>query len=323
MKKNIAILTSGGDSPGMNVVIKIITTNLLKNNINVYGIYNGYKGLYYNNIKLLKKKNVQNIFNTGGTFLKTSRFPELKSIKTRMKIIKNLKKNNISSLVVIGGEGSYLGAKKLIKMNFPCITIPGTIDNDIPGTDYTIGYYTALETIVSSIKKLKDTSQSHNRILILEVMGRKCGDLALASAISEECNFVISPETKFDEKKLIKNIKYKIKNKNKNIIIIITENICNIYKLSQNIEKKTKIETRATSLGYIQRGGIPVTFDKILATRISYYAINMILNNNLNKCIGIKNNVIINYNFIKNKNINNHFKTKWIENIFNKINHNK
>ncbi len=317
--KNIAILTSGGDSPGMNTVLETIILNLINKNINVYGIYNGYYGLFHNNIKLLNKKDIKNISNQGGTFLGTSRFPELKLIETRIKIIKILKKQKIDILVIIGGEGSYLGARKLIKMNFPCITIPGTIDNDILGTDYTIGFHTALETITSSINRLKDTSKSHNRILLLEVMGRNCGDLALLSSIIKKCEFVISPETKFNEEQLIKKIKHNINYGMKNAIIIITENICNIYELSHKIEKKTKLETRATSLGYIQRGGKPVILDQILAIRIGHYAVNMILNNQINKCIGIKNNKIIKYNFEKNKKHKIQFKTKWIKNLFKKI----
>ncbi len=295
MTKKIGILTSGGDSPGMNTLIYNITNLCFKNNFYIYGIYNGFKGLYENNIKLLNYKNIFNISNIGGTFLKSSRFPELKNYEIRKKIIKKIKKK-IDILIVIGGEGSYKGAFKLNKMNLPCINIPGTIDNDIYGTDYTVGYFTALENIIKAIDNLKDTSLSHNRISILEVMGRKCGNLALSASLACSCKSVIIPEIPFNKKKIIKNIK-----KKNNNIIIITENIYNIKKLAIEIEKKTNIETRATSLGHIQRGGRPVSLDRILASKMAFHSIELIKKNKLGQCIGIKNEKIIHYILKKNK----------------------
>ncbi len=308
MNTKIAILTSGGDAPGMNAAIKSIVEIGIKNNFIIYGVYNGFLGLYQKKILLLNNNHVSNIINKGGTFLGSSRFEEFKDINIRLKVINILKNKNIDVLIVIGGEGSYIGAKKLTKMNFPCITLPGTIDNDISGTDYTIGYFTALQTIVNSIDKIQDTLSSHQRILILEVMGRKCGNLALLSGIAGSCEFIILPEIKFNKFQLIKNIKKKIKNNKKHIIILITENIYNLKKLAVYIEKITKKETRITSLGYIQRGGSPVVFDRILAYRMGFHAIKLIKNNILGKCIGIKNDIIISYNLLKKiktkKNIN-------------------
>ncbi len=294
MIKKIGILTSGGDSPGMNTFIFNIVKLCIKNNFLIYGIYNGFYGLYKNKIKLLNKKNLSNIWNIGGTFLKSSRFTKLKNIKIRKKIIKNIKKK-IDILIIIGGEGSYKGAKKLNDMNLPCITIPGTIDNDIKGTDYCIGYFTALETIVNSIDNLKDTSLSHNRICILEVMGRKCGNLAFTSSLACSCELVITPEKKIKKNNIIKKILNTNQNNINNNIIIITENIYNIQKLAKKIEKKTNIETRAISLGHIQRGGKPVALDRILAYKMAFYTIKLIKKNKLSKCIGIKNNKIIHY----------------------------
>ncbi len=296
MIKNIGILTSGGDSPGMNTLIFNLVKLSIKNNFNIFGIYQGFYGLYNKKIKLLNnKKSLNNISNTGGTFLKSSRFPELKNYKIRKKIIKNIKKK-IDVLIVVGGEGSYKGALELNKMNLPCITIPGTIDNDIYGTEYTIGYFTALENITKAIDNLKDTSESHNRIFILEVMGRKCGKLALASSLACSCNLTITPEKKIKKKEIIKKIiQYNKNNIINNKIIIITENIYNIKKLAIEIEKKTKIETRSVSLGHIQRGGKPVALDRIMAYKMGLHAIKLIKKNKLGQSIGIKNNKIINY----------------------------
>lgn len=297
MIKKIGILTSGGDSPGMNSIIKNIVYFSKKNNIKTYGIINGYKGLYYNNIIKIKKKNINNIIDKGGTFLGCSRFEKLKKKNIRLKIINNIK-NIIDLLIVIGGEGSYKGAYKLNKMNLPCITIPATIDNDISGTDYTIGFYTALETIVNCIDNLKYTLISHNRILILEVMGRKCKDLALNSSICND-NLYLITKKKINEYKLFKFIKKNIYY-NKYIIILVMENLINIKKYSKKIEKITNIETRFTSLGYLQRGSKPSAFDRILAFKMSKFAVkNLIKKNITGKCIGIKKNKIIQYDLKK------------------------
>ncbi len=316
MTKKIGILTSGGDSPGMNNIIYNIVKNCINNNYNIYGIYDGYKGLYLNKIKLLNNYNFINIKNKGGTFLGSSRFPELKNYKIRKKIIKNIK-NKIDILIVIGGEGSYIGAKKLTDMNLPCITIPGTIDNDINNTDYTIGHYSAIENIMKSIDKIENTIKSHKRISIIEVMGRKCGKLAILSAISCSCDFVIIPEIPFIKKKLFKKLK---KNNKKYSIIIITENIYNIKKLSKEIEEKTKKETRYTSLSYIQRGADPISIDRILSKKISYFIIKLIKKNKLGISIEIKKNKLT-YSKLNDNNIininNNNFIKKWF-NIINK-----
>ncbi len=299
MKKKIGILTSGGDSPGMNTAISCIVKECIKNNFLIYGFYNGYYGLYKNKIKLLNNYDLTYIYNQGGTFLKSSRFKKLKDIKIINKITKKMK-NIIDVLIIIGGEGSYIGAKKLTDNGLPCITLPGTIDNDIYNTDYTIGYSTAINTITKCIDKIKNTSISHNRISIIEVMGRKNGSLAIASAISCMCDFIIIPEIKFNEEIFFEKIKKKINKNTKNFTIIITENICNIYNLSKKIEYRFKKETRATNLGYIQRGGSPIYFDRILATKMSLLSIELIKKNIFGVSIGIKNNKLI-YNKLEDK----------------------
>ncbi|WP_343126362.1 ATP-dependent 6-phosphofructokinase [Buchnera aphidicola] len=302
MFKKIGILTSGGDSPGMNAVIRtVVHTSILKK-IEIIGIYNGYAGLLKNNFIILNKKIVTRIMTQGGTILGSSRFPEFKKKKIRIKALKNIKKKKIEALIIIGGNGSYKGIKYLTEMGLPCLGIPGTIDNDVIGTDYTIGYHTALQNIVDAIDKIKDTAYSHQRIMIIEVMGRYCGDLAVSASIACNCDFVILPTINFKKKKLLKKILKNLKNGQKSFIIIITEYICNISLLAQYIQINTNKETRAVILGHIQRGGIPIAYDRILAARMAIYAMKILFQGISGVCIGIKNNQIIHQNikdFIK------------------------
>ncbi|MFI4846838.1 MAG: 6-phosphofructokinase [Candidatus Makana argininalis] len=296
MFKKIGILTSGGDSPGMNAAIRSIVYYGISQKLKIYGIYDGYLGLFKSKIIRLYKSSVLDIINKGGTFLGSARFNEFKKKNNRLISINNLINLGIDYLVVIGGNGSYIGAKKINEMGFSCICLPGTIDNDIYGTDYTIGYFTALETIVRSIDKLRDTSKSHNRISIVEVMGRYCSDLTISATIASGCEFLIFNKLNFNPKEIVIKIKNYINKIKKHAILIITEHICNIYELEKYIEKETGIETRATILGHTQRGGNPVAYDRILASKMGIYTIELILNRYKNCCIGIRNNKIINYN---------------------------
>ncbi|MFI4819009.1 MAG: 6-phosphofructokinase [Enterobacterales bacterium] len=298
MIKKIGILTSGGDSPGMNAAIRSIVYYGISKGLQVYGIYDGYFGLFNSKILKLYKSSVSDIINTGGTFLGSARFIGFKKKKNRLIAINNLINLGIEYLIVIGGNGSYIGAKKINDMGFSCICLPGTIDNDIYGTDYTIGYFTALETIIKSIDKLRDTSKSHNRISIVEVMGRYCSDLTVSAAVASGCEFIIYHELNFEPKKIVTRIKNYINKIKKHALIIITEHICNIHELEKYIEKETGIETRATVLGHVQRGGNPIAYDRILASRMGIYSIKLFLNGYKNCCIGIKNNKIIHYNII-------------------------
>ena len=289
MIKTIGVLTSGGDAPGMNAAIRSIVRTGLNKNLNIFGIYDGYLGLYNNRIIQLSYNSVANIINRGGTFLGSARFPEFYHKSIRLSAIKNLQKKKIDALIIIGGDGSYIGAQKITDMGIPCIGLPGTIDNDIFGTDYTIGYFTALETIVEAIDRLRDTSSSHQRISIVEVMGRFCGDLTLSAAIAGGCEFIILPELPYEKKKLLKEINIVLNKGKKHAIIAITECICDVEKLARYIEQNTKKETRATILGHIQRGGSPVAYDRILASRMGEYAISLLLKGYGGKCVGIKN----------------------------------
>ncbi|MDE5285525.1 MAG: ATP-dependent 6-phosphofructokinase, partial [Buchnera aphidicola] len=211
----------------------------------------------------------------------------------RLIAVKNAKIRKIDALIIIGGDGSYIGAEKLTQIGLPCIGIPGTIDNDVAGTDYTIGYFTALETVVEAIDRLRDTSSSHQRISIVEVMGRYCGDLTLSAAIAGGCEFIVLPEVNYKKEELVLEIQAGIKKGKKHAIVAITEYICNVGELARYIEKKTNRETRATILGHIQRGGVPVAYDRILASRMGAYSIELLLKGYSGVCIGVKNDKMV------------------------------
>lgn len=314
MIKKIGVLTSGGDAPGMNAAIRGVVRTGLGKKLEVFGIYDGYLGLYNNRIVKLDRYSVSDMINRGGTFLGSARFPKFKEVETREIAIKNLKKKEIDFLIVIGGDGSYIGAKLLTEMGLPCICLPGTIDNDVVGTDYTIGYFTALETIVGAIDRLRDTSSSHQRISIVEIMGRHCGDLTLAAAIAGGCEFILLPEINSTKEELLKEIKKGIKKGKKHAIVVITEHICDVEELAKYIEKKTKRETRATILGHIQRGGSPVAYDRILASRMGAYSVELLLKGYKGHCIGIKNDIMIHNDITYAlKNMKRAFKKDWLK----------
>ncbi|MFV0289121.1 MAG: 6-phosphofructokinase [Mycoplasmatales bacterium] len=290
MIKKIGILTSGGDSPGMNAAVRSVVRTGIANNLEVYGIYNGYYGLYHNEIEILDTKKVANIINRGGTILGSARFPEFKEEAIRKEAIKNLDSLGIEALVVVGGDGSFMGAKKLSEMGYPCIGIPGTIDNDTPSSDFTIGFDTALNTIVSAVDKLRDTSSSHKRCSVVEVMGRNAGDLALWTGISTGAEFTIVPEVPFSIDEVITKLNSdRVLGKN-HFIIIVAEGVKISDTLAKTIEEKTGIETRATILGHIQRGGMPSPFDRVLAARMGAYSVELLLAGESARCIGIVNN---------------------------------
>ncbi|WP_395479752.1 6-phosphofructokinase [Candidatus Curculioniphilus buchneri] len=296
MIKKIAVLTSGGDSPGMNAAIRSVVRTGLSEGLEIYGIYDGYLGLFQDRMIKLDRYSVSDVINRGGTFLGSARFPEFYKKRIRSIAIENLSKRSLDALVVIGGDGSYMGAKKLTEMGFPCIGLPGTIDNDVAGTDYTIGYFTALETVVEAIDRLRDTSTSHQRISIVEVMGRYCGDLTMAAAVAGGCEFIVLPEVEFNKKDLLNEIKAGITKGKKHAIVAITEYICNITELAQYIEKNTGRETRATVLGHIQRGGNPVACDRIIASRMGAYSIELLLQGCGGHCVGIQNECLVHHN---------------------------
>ena len=298
MIKKIGVLTSGGDAPGMNAAVRAVVRTGLYHDLEVFGIYDGYYGLYHDDIKKLDRRAVADTVNRGGTFLGSARFPEFKDEATRKEAIQNLLKHEIDALVVIGGDGSYMGAKSLTEMGFPCIGIPGTIDNDVAGTDYTIGYFTALNTVLDAIDRLRDTSSSHRRISVVEIMGRHCGDLTIAAAVCSGAEFAIIPEVTFDEAKLLDDLREHVRKGKKHAIICVTEKICDVDDLAKKIEEVTKLETRATILGHIQRGGAPAAFDRMLASRMGAYAVKLLTQGHGGRCIGIQANKLVHHDII-------------------------
>ncbi|KXO13337.1 6-phosphofructokinase [Moritella sp. JT01] len=298
MIKRIGVLTSGGDAPGMNAAIRAVVREGLHLGLEVYGIYDGYAGLHQNRIEKLDRKSVSDVINRGGTFLGSARFPEFKEESVRREAIENLKKHDIDALVVIGGDGSYMGAKKLTEMGFPCIGIPGTIDNDIPGTTYTIGFDTALNTVVDAIDRLRDTSTSHQRISIVEIMGRYCGDLTMGAAVAGGAEFVVIPEKGYDEAELLTQVKAGIEKGKKHAIIAMCEHVTNVDTLAKHIEAETGRETRATILGHLQRGGTPTARDRIMASRMGSYAVKLLIDGEGGRCVGLMNSQMVHHDII-------------------------
>lgn len=294
MVRKIGVLTSGGDAPGMNAAIRAVTRVALSNGIEVIGIRDGYRGLVEGNFETFTKKSVSDILDRGGTKIGSARLPEFKDIEVQKEAVAQLKANGIEAIVVIGGDGSYRGAQALTKLGINCIGIPGTIDNDIPGTDFTIGFDTALHTCVDAVDKLRDTSSSHHRCSVVEVMGNHCGDLAVYTAISCGAEIVISPETGYDELDVLEKLRYLDNAAHKNhAIVIISEKITDADDLARKISLNTGFSGRATVLGHIQRGGSPTPTDRVLASRMGEKAVDSLMNDIGGHCIGIIDNQII------------------------------
>lgn len=293
MLRKIGILTSGGDSPGMNAAIRAVTRTALSNGIEVVGIHDGYKGLVEGNYEPFNKNSVSETISRGGTILGSARLPEFKNEEVVLKGCEQLKKNNIDAVVVIGGDGTYRGADSLTKHGINCIALPGTIDNDIQGTDFTIGFDTALTTIVECVDKLKDTSSSHHRCSIVEVMGNRCGDLAIHSGISCGAEILITPETGYDEEAVLEKIKYFESRGKNHAIVIVSEKVCDVNALADKISKTTGFAGRATILGHIQRGGSPTARDRVLASRMGSKAVELLINGIGGHCVAIRNEEII------------------------------
>lgn len=292
MIRKIGILTSGGDSPGMNAAIRSITRTAISNGLEVVGIKNGYKGLIEGNFIPLDKPAVSNTLDKGGTILGSARLPEFKNEEVQIKACEVLKENQIDALCVIGGDGSYRGALSLTKRGINCIGLPGTIDNDIPGTDFTIGFDTALNTAVECVDKLRDTSTSHHRCSIVEVMGNRCGDLAIYTGISCGAEILITSETGYDEDAVIEKLVYLDKIGKNHAIVIVSEKVADVNKLAEKVSARTGFSGRATILGHIQRGGAPSPTDRVLASRLGEKAVNLLVSGVGGHCVGIRNNEI-------------------------------
>ncbi len=293
MIKKIAVLTSGGDAPGMNTAVSFVIKAAIKNNMVPYIIRDGYFGMYNDWIEKTNLSFADSIASYGGTAIGSARMPEFKELSVRKIAIKNLKKHGIESVIVIGGDGSYQGALKLTQMGINCIGLPGTIDNDIASSDFTIGFDTCLNTIVRSIDNIRDTMTSHNRCGIVEVMGRHCGDLAIYAAEATGAEVLSIPNKILTEKQIVEEVKKMYIAKKRSVIVLVTELLYDIKKLEKLIETGSKYVTKSTSLAHIQRGGRPSAMDRNLAYRCAIRAVEELLKNNGGLCIGIKNNEIV------------------------------
>ena len=301
--KCIGILTSGGDAPGMNAAIRAVTRSAIYNNIEVKGIYRGFKGLITEEIVEFKTNSVSNIIQQGGTILKTARCDEFMDAEGRKKAYENLCKHNIDALVVIGGDGTLTGAAIFAsEFNIPIVGLPGTIDNDLLGTDTTIGYNTALNTIVEAVDKIRDTASSHERLFFIEVMGRNCGALALNSAIAAGAEAAIIPEISIEKDQLHEFISQGFrKSKNSSLVLVAESEITGgALQLAERVKNQyPQYDVRVSILGHLQRGGSPTAQDRILASRMGYAAIQALLESQRNIMIGIRNEEIVYVPFSK------------------------
>ena len=275
--QNIAVLTSGGDAPGMNAAIRAVTRTALYHKKKVFGVYRGYEGMIENDLIELTTANVKNILAQGGTFLKSARSQEFRTVEGRAKAAANLKSRNIDALVVIGGDGSFTGALKLAEEHgIRVIGVPGTIDNDLFGTDFTIGYDTATNTVIQSVDKIRDTASSHNRLFLVEVMGRDTGYIAASTGLATGALSIILPERKGTYAELFDDLKKAQANKKTSNIIMVAEgnHLGDIFDISQAVKKEfPSIDVKVTTLGHTQRGGSPSTNDRVLASVLGFYAV--------------------------------------------------
>lgn len=296
--KKIAVLTSGGDSPGMNTALRAVVRTCAYNNIDCFGVSRGYQGLINDDIKSLKTRSVRGIINRGGTMLYSARSDEFRTSEGRKKAYENVKKHNIDGIVVIGGDGSFTGGLIFQKeFNVPVVGIPGTIDNDLYGTTHTLGYDTALNTVMDAIDKIRDTAISHDRLFFVEVMGRDAGHIALNSGIAIGAQEILVPEHNIGIQGLIQSLKDSKKNGKTSSIVVVAEGDKtgkNVFDLAKKVEQEfPKYEIRVSVLGHMQRGGSPSCFDRVLGTKMGVTAVESLLNGESGYMIGVDNGKIV------------------------------
>ena len=291
--KTIGVLTSGGDAPGMNAATRAVTRAGIYNCFHIKGIYRGYDGLIKGEVQSFTTENVSGIINRGGTILKTARSKEFMTPEGMQKAYETCKKEEIDALVVIGGNGSLTGARNFgMEFDFPCIGLPGTIDNDISCTEYTIGYDTAMNTAMEMIDKIRDTAQSHDRCSVIEVMGRNAGYIAINVGLAVGAEAVITPEEEYDLDEICAKMKNTMKTGKTHFLIVVAEGVGKTDEITKIISEKTGVETRATILGHVQRGGSPTVRDRVIATQMGFHAVELLEKGIGNRVVGMKDNKV-------------------------------
>lgn len=298
--KSIAVLTSGGDSPGMNAAVRAVVRTACQRGIKVYGVDRGYTGLIKGDVHEMNLRFVSDIITRGGTILYSARCPEFKTEEGIQKAVDTCKRVGIDGMVIIGGDGSFRGARDLSLRGIPCIGLPGTIDNDISCTDYTIGYDTCLNTIVQMVDRIRDTSESHDRCTVVEVMGRGAGYLALESGIAVGATSILVPEVEYDiERDIIARIREFQKTGKRHFIVIVAEGVGGTAEIAKKIEAETGVESRATILGHVQRGGSPTARDRIMASQMGSRAVDLLTQGIGNRVVGIRDNKIVDFDIFE------------------------
>jgi len=294
--KTIGVLTSGGDAPGMNAAIRAVVRTGCEHEMNVYGIKRGYSGLISGDMELMSLRSVSDIIHRGGTMLYTARSKEFKTEDGMQKAIDVCHDKGIEGIVVIGGDGSFRGARDLSLRGIPCIGVPGTIDNDIACCDYTIGYDTSMNTIMEMVDRVRDTSESHDRCSVVEVMGRSAGYLALNSGIAVGATTILVPEFPYDiERDIIERMRRTQKTGKRHFIIIVAEGIGGVEELAIKIENETEVETRAVILGHVQRGGSPTVRDRVVASQMGYRAVQLLMDGRGNRVVAMQKDEIVDF----------------------------
>lgn len=304
--KRIGILTSGGDATGMNAAVRAVVRKGIYEGLEVYGINYGFAGLVAGDIRRLDVADVGDKIQRGGTFLYSARYPEFATEEGQLKGIEQLKKFGIEGLVVIGGDGSYHGAMALTKRGFPAVGVPGTIDNDIPGTDFTIGFDTAINTVLESIDRIRDTATSHVRTFVIEVMGRNAGDIALWSGVAGGADEIIIPEHDFDMAVVAKKIQDGRDRGKKHCLIILAEGVMGGNEFAEKLSEYGDYHTRVSILGHVVRGGSPTARDRVLASKFGAHAVELLQQGKGGLCIGIRDNDIVEADIIDTLENNKH-----------------
>lgn len=298
--KTIGVLTSGGDAPGMNAAVRSVVRAACENGMRVMAIRRGYNGLMQGDMYEVNLRSVSNIINRGGTVLYSARSPEFATEAGVQKALDVAKEVGLDGVVVIGGDGSFRGARDLSLKGLPCVGVPGTIDNDIACSDYTIGYDTAMNTVLEMVDRLRDTSESHDRCTVVEVMGRRAGYIALNAGIACGATTILIPEVEYDfQRDVIERMKRTQKTGKKHFIIIVAEGIGGVEEMAKRIEAETGVETRATVLGHVQRGGHPTVRDRVTASLMGYKAVELLKEGIGNRVIAMKHDTIVDYDIFE------------------------